>query len=543
VNCPPPRPLRRTTFRAKPPRALLLAGALLCWGEALQAQAFEPLRLPHAEHTERQRLGELFGDSVAPEGERPSGSWRLIAPELHLVSNSELPYSLNEGALWAGRGLSVRLTAGARVSAGRVTAVIAPHLLHSANEPFEPLPFELRRQAPGRSRFAHFWYDPEVSVDLPWRFGEGAWTGVDPGESSITVRAGRGELGASTARMWWGPGVRNALVLSANAPGIPRIFARTADPLATRWGTFHAEWHAGRLVDSPFFDGASSNGRFLSAAMATYTPAMEPGLTLGMARAVYGPADGAGALITGGLEVFTRWEAAPSIAADTAWLPTSEQILSFFGRWVFPESGVETYAEWARQRLPLSFGDLLAFPNHTQGYTLGLQWAREAPGGRLRLQTEVTTVELSSTFRHRPTPTFYTSEAVPQGYTHRGRVIGAAIGPGSSSQWLALDHFSRSFRAGVYLSRIRWHNDFLHRSVSPQEFRTERSFHANDVSLVRGVRVGAITSLFEVEGEYRLEDRYNFLFQNPDLGWGPEDAVDVRNHGFSLTFRAVPGRR
>src|SRR5690606_839394 len=37
---------------------------------------------------------------------------RWLQPELRSVWNSTLPHSMNEGALWAGRGLSTRLTLG-----------------------------------------------------------------------------------------------------------------------------------------------------------------------------------------------------------------------------------------------------------------------------------------------------------------------------------------------------------------------------------------------------------------------------------------------
>src|SRR5258705_2087864 len=38
----------------------------------------------------------------------------LILPEQYLIRNSGLPYSPNDGALWAGRGLGYRIRAGFR---------------------------------------------------------------------------------------------------------------------------------------------------------------------------------------------------------------------------------------------------------------------------------------------------------------------------------------------------------------------------------------------------------------------------------------------
>ena len=73
--------------------------------------------------------------------------------------------------------------------------------------------------------------------------------------------------------------------------------------------------------------------------------------------------------------------------------------------------------------------------------------------------------------------------ASPQGYTLRGQGIGAAIGPGASSQWLAGDYVAPGWRAGLFLGRIRWDNDALYLVPSTTEKRL-----AHDVSLFGGIR-------------------------------------------------------
>ena len=72
-----------------------------------------------------------------------------------------------------------------------------------------------------------------------------------------------------------------------------------------------------------------------------------------------------------------------------------------------------------------------------------MQWVQASDrNARLRIQTEITNLEPSSTFRHRTPFSSYASQGVPQGYTHKGQVLGASIGPGASSQWLALDRLA-----------------------------------------------------------------------------------------------------
>ena len=60
--------------------------------------------------------------SVPPDPmEEPSGrgvGWRfeLLPQEMHAVWNSDLPFSMNDGALWAGRGVNTLLRAGFRTT-------------------------------------------------------------------------------------------------------------------------------------------------------------------------------------------------------------------------------------------------------------------------------------------------------------------------------------------------------------------------------------------------------------------------------------------
>ncbi len=534
-------------------------------GTHLEGQTPDTLPRPSAElvrlvtvgspQEERDRLAQLLGEKVTdgfllrspstrtPTLASPLTTMRLqvLAPELAGSWNSEIPFSLNEGALWAGRGINTRLMAGVRASYGPLSLTLAPQFVYSENQPFETLPSTLYERVAGRSSFTSFWFLRPASIDLPYRFGEEAYATIDPGQSSLAVHVGRVGVGFATENQWWGPGIRNAIVMSNNAPGIPHFFLQTTSPVPSPVGAFEAKWMVGGLTESLFFDTQRNNDlRSLSAFAVTFTPAGEPDLTLGAARVTYANAGSTARLLKSAFDVFTNWEQIGDHGPEQAWL-RPDQFLSLFGRWIFPESGLEVYGEWARHQLPASLRDFLIAPHHSQGYTLGLQWARPFTPGVLRLQGEVTSLEQSATFRQRPITTFYTSRRIPQGYTHRGQVIGAAIGPGSSSIWTAADFLAPRWQAGVFLGWIRWETDALYLSHSPLWWRgTERSFHAYDASLLGGVRMGYRFPQLEIGLEMTTANRYNFLFQNPDLGWGPEGAVDVRNH--TLRFFLLPLR-
>jgi len=466
---------------------------------------------------------------------------QLLLPEVRFVSNSAIPFSLNDGLLWSGRGTNRLASAGLRIRYGPVTATYAPEFAWSENREFEILPWPLYLGRVGRDRFGSLWYSEGGDIDLPHRFGDEPFSRRSMGQSSATIDAGPLVIGISNENQWWGPGLRNALVLSNNAPGFAHGFIRTSAPVRTRIGNFEAKWIVGGLRESAFFDTIPDNDlRSISGAAVTYSPVWDPRFTVGIARAVVGPADRSREAMSHSLRAFRSWERRDSVR-QIAWEPATDQIFSLFGRWLLPADGAEVYFEWARHELPVSFRDFLLAPHHTQGYTIGSQWARPLRPGVFRVQAEMTNVEQSTTFKQRPFDPFYTGRAASHGYTHRGQVVGAAIGPGSSSQWLAIDLLNDRFRFGLFGSRIRWENDTFYATPSPDPTRGHRTPHAHDVSVLGGARGGVSLIGLDFGAEIAFARRLNYLFQNPDQGFGSEGAVDVHNR--TLRLIVTPTRR
>jgi len=461
-------------------------------------------------------------------------SWSFVGPVLDGTWNSQIPYSLNDGALWAGRGLSNRLTAGVRANVGRIQLLIAPELMHVQNRAFALLPSDL----PSRSSYASPFHGGPLSADVPIRFGSQPFTVASPGQSAMWVPAGPVDVGIATENQWWGPAIQNALVMSNNAAGIPHAFLRTSHPLHTRAGDFEAKGIAGEITESLYFDDDPGNDhRSLSGVVATFAPAVEPHLTIGATRVVYSPAPRFESVSKHALDALTRWSTSRPDSTHRG-SDTFDQLFSLFGRWVFPESGLEFYAEWAHMLPPSSLRDLLIEPQRTQGYTLGMQLAGEVrPNALLRFQAEVTDLEQTAASRAADTLSFYTSRNVPQGYTQRGKVIGAAIGPGASSQLLALDYMPTRWDVGVFVERIRWDNDVYY--LQPTGF----SWFSHDVTVLAGLR--GTTHVFgsELHAEYSVSRRLNFLFQNLRGGYGPQTQNDFYNHTLRVWFAPWASRR
>ncbi|GIW50650.1 MAG: hypothetical protein KatS3mg081_0005 [Gemmatimonadales bacterium] len=255
--------------------------------------------------------------------------------------------------------------------------------------------------------------------------------------------------------------------------------------------------------------------------------------------------------------------------SDSTQVPGPDQIYSWFGRWVFPRSGLEVYGEFSKTEFPSSVRDFFISPGHTLGYTLGLQWAkrlgeREGPGvedvppgapgepasrpgmaagGVIRLQAEHTFLERSSTFRQKPVGTYYTSRAVVQGYTNRGQVLGAAIGPGASSHWVAVDYVKEGWEAGIFGGRIRWENDALYSVRFPIPISVTGA--CTMYSLWAGVRGSVSGPMGTVSLSVSRGTRYNTHFRNYSVcgeKFEAEQAVDVPNTTLEVTWILPLGR-
>lgn len=474
----------------------------------------------------------------SPAGRAPGPRLWIVAPEAELGWNSAIPFGLNDGALWSGAGANTLLRLGVGVEAGPVRLIVAPELVYAANADFDDvIPEEWLPADP--QLYLPPWLRNEHSIDLPYRMGDEPLARLHPGQSSLTVTAGPVAVGAATENEWWGPGIRNALLLSNQAAGFGHLFVRTARPLRTPVGQLEARWIAGALHDSEWFArerGVERGWRSLGAAALVLSPWRR--LSLGLARTVVTPADGAGDALAGAGSVFTRW----GEARDPEDAGRYEQITALWTRVVVPEEGAEFYVEWARTRLPINPRALLETPEHTQGYTIGVQWLRPFRRGELRVQAEHTYVEESPTYPWLTTGSWYASSVIPQGYTHEGQVLGASVGPGASGQWLALDWLRGRGRGGAFFGRIRWAEDAYYDKPGGPEY-----VYGHDVSMFGGLRGVFAAGPLRLDAEYTLQKRYNFLFQSDAVSYGSRNLTqNVMNHTLRLgVSTAAPrlGRR
>ena len=533
-------------------RAAALAGGLL----ALAAPRRHAAQVPGAvlapiggPDEERARVRQLLGDTTAAgflirtpatlgaargDGAGPH-AW-LVAPEALFVSNSGRATVGNDGALWAGRGAHALVRAGAALRVGRVSVVLAPELTYSQNLGFQTIAAGLEGQTQPVGPFQARWFTGPYSVDLPLRFGDQPYTVVTLGQSAVTVDLGPVAAGVSSQDQWWGPGARNALLLSNAAEGVPHAFVRTARPLRTRLGDVEGRIILGTLTQSLYFTPPFANsdtGRALSGAVVTLQPAVARGLTVGAERLVLTPVRSAGAVLGHAADVFFRNSNLGT--GDSLRTPNgSDQLTGLFARYVATSIGTEVYGEFTRSELPRTVRDALLVPLNTGAYTLGLAHAARSPlldpNGRFAVRLEFTNLEQTRNFSDRPPPPdYYTGRAAPAGFTNRGQVLGAAIGPGSQSQYVAADYYAPRYQFGLFGERVRNQNDAFYRQILPNYVR-------HDVTIGGGVRAGARVRYLDARAELRADNRLNYLYQNGQgylFGLG---TVDVSNVGLTLSL-------
>lgn len=417
------------------------------------------------------------------------GELRWAPPSLSVVWQSALADSRDDGAMWAGRGLSVLGRVGFYMDVNRFHIAVVPEVWRAENRPF----FVLPNTDPTRSRFASPFYVAPASIDWPLRMGADPILQFSTGQSAFWYQADRWMAGWSSSATTWGP-ARTPLLLSANAPGIPRVFASTARPLATRAGLWTALWFIGDLVESRFFNrDPSDDRRSLTFLGVTWTPRDSSGVTLGIARAVSNLQNSR-----------TGRDVTAVIARQSP--ATRDEMLSFFARAQRPDGRLRGWMELVHQG-PLRLRELLTESRAELGYAFGIEAADRRTKGSVLYLAEVASVEQSRTISDREVHDFYTGYGTPQGWTNRGQMLGAGMGPGGQSQLLSADWIAPLWSVGGLLERVRWGEDALYKQYLPYPNR-------HDVTVRAAVRAGYTRGSVEYQAEFSVGRRVNYLFQN-----------------------------
>jgi hypothetical protein len=485
------------------------------------------------------RMKQLQGEAPVtaltmrrPSVERSIGScaytaerWSTTAAPLPIrvrsTYNSNYPVDVNNGAMWAGRGVGSALSAGGEVRIGPLSAAIYPVVVYQQNREFELKPV-------GRADRSTYAYAANPAIDWPQRHGATDYFTLDWGQSYIRLEAFGATVGLSSENFWLGPAQRMSLLMGSSAAGFPHLFVGTARPIDIFIGNLEALAFWGQLRESDYFDHDPANDRTLMAGVSTvFEPAFARGLFVGASRMFL--ADWR----TGG---FWRAFEYTSVRADPA---GDNHLISIYARWVLPVDGFEAYAEWARDDHWGDWQDLLREPDHTQAYMLGLQKTGRWRGAVLRWFGELAHLGVSTTLRGgRGVPSFYTHSEIQRGYTHRGQLLGAWIGPGSDAQILGFEHIAGRRTTGLLLERVRFDADAYYLQWAPF-YGSNGHDVAIGATLRRSERIGSNVHVHAALGLARRHNR-NFVLLD---GSHPGEFRAETNVQLDLDLRWTPQLR
>lgn len=419
----------------------------------------------------------------------------LLRPAARATYNSAFPYGYNDGAAWAGRGVTAEVRAGVSARWGALSLRVEPVVFWAQNEAFDLL-------ANGDSvRLVYADGRAPRAIDLPQRFGPDSYTRIDPGESTLRVDAGRVAAGVSTASLHWGPASDHPIILGNNAGGFPHAFLGTAAPVNVGLGRLHGRVVWGTLQQSEWSAmeaGGHGSRRYATGFVAVFTPRGLPGLELGGTRFFHDPWP------AGGLQardLFKAFEGITKSSLDSTGVGPDErgavdnQLASAFVRWLLPSAGLEVYGEFGREDHNWDLLDLALEPDHASGYLLGFRkvWSG-GPARLVSLRGEVLNTQPSHLMHVRVQQQFYAHAFTRQGHTLRGQALGSAFGYGGGAAVLGVDVYRPWGRWSLAWTRgrIADRSDYWQTGVRDErDIDVVHSLSADALLFSRGVELTA----------------------------------------------------
>ncbi len=443
---------------------------------------------------------------------------------MQIFYNSKVGYGKNLGVYFPERGFSDLYGFKARFEFDNVELELNPLLLRSQNRDFQPLPITTP------DWYWDLYYREYLNrIDQPERYRETPYMITSLGNSSLSYSWKDHQVMVSGRNLWWGPAKRNSLIMSNNAPGFLHLSFNSRIPIGFRFGSLEYQVIWGRLADSgapplpprlyenfqPMpYRAKPDDWRLLSGFALTWNPVWVKGLSVGLARTTMTYSQEIKGM--GHLFSFLRSPYMPLpyegglVGEELRVIDTRDRfdgIMVGYLRYVNTVEHVEMYAEWGRRARPANFQDFLRFPFHTMGYTLGIEklYPVSATNSFVSIEAEITQLERTETWRVRSYTPWYVSENIPHGYTHRGQIIGASIGPGANSQFLGINYIKDDNRVGIYGERHIYNNDLYYILFTTSLFRHWADLNFGIVGDYRWNR-------FEFSGKLQISRMMNYKY-------------------------------
>jgi hypothetical protein len=409
----------------------------------------------------------------------------LLPVQLNQQYNSHHPYGWNDGSMIPAKGYQTQLSFGVFVNKGILSLQLNPEIVFAQNSSFSQFP------AHQKDSIWRSYYNTVLNkIDAPDRFGSGRYFKIFPGQSSLRFNYHNLSLGISTENLWWGPGIRNSLLMSNNAPGFPHLSFNSIHPVISPVGSFEWQLISGHLTGSgilpdtsrrfngqPLYQPKQDGDRYLNGMVIAWQPKWTKGLYVGFSRVFYQYRSEVPSSFDGYVPVFGKFFKG-GLSNDDA--KRRDQMISFFFRLILPNENAELYAEYGRNDHSQNANDFLLEPEHSRAYIVGFSKTFDLSKNKMRLFGEITNLQIPSTSLLRPQESWYTHYQVKHGYTNYGQIMGAGIGPGGSSQTIGLQWGKTFNKIGGTLERVVHNNDFYYNAFAPLE---QWQKHWVDISL------------------------------------------------------------
>lgn len=384
--------------------------------------------------------------------------------------NSSSPYGWNDGPMIPAKGYQTMISGGVFLKYGPLSIQFQPQFVFAANPPFNGFAMG-RSDADLRSYYTYY-----NKIDLPERFGNSSYSKAFWGESSIRLTFDPISIGLSNESMWWGPGIRNSLIMSNNAPGFKHITLNTTRPINTPIGSFEGEVLAGRLDGSgfmPLLDHNESNGtdlfvrrrndwRYFTGLNINYHIRWVQGLTLGLTRTFDAYRKDVNTLAEY-IPFFFPYQKQNTNDGDPI---ARDQETSLYARWLFPKAQAEVYFEYGLNDNSYNLRDFIGSPEHSRAYLFGIRKMlpfNGDPEQHILLGGEITQLSQTADRLVRQAGGWYVHGQITHGETNQGQILGAGTGSGGNLQSAEVSWVSGLKKLGIRFERFEHSVDFSER--------------------------------------------------------------------------------
>ena len=427
--------------------------------------------------------------------------------------NSHHPYSRNNGTMIPNRGYQHIISPGLFLKIGPLSAKIKPEHHFSENKRFDGF-WEGHADIIWSERYK-LWNH----IDMPERFGEKQHNKTTIGQSNIKLNWKSVSIGISNENLWWGPSIRNSIMMSNHAQGFRHITFNSNKPIQILGGHFEWQLISGRLENSGFTppktnldyagqqlyvpkinqNGKENDWRYLQAYIFSYSPKFIDGFSFGFMRWVqmysalvegkYTWIDGNNTYFPIFSNLFRKKDKFSDYEAQT------DQAAGAFFKWIWKDSKAEIYAEFHYNDAKLNLRDFILDSDHSRAATIGIQKIFLLNQNNYLFSWEWTQMEQTAGRLVRNAGSWYEHSFVYHGYTNKGEVLGSSIGPGSNSHYISISKIKDYNTIGLALEVVDQDNDFYNMAFSRnKDFRRywkDINIHLNYQNLFDNFSVSA----------------------------------------------------